>query len=340
MNDPRQATLLHPFAAGLVDPPRAGERALLLNAPAGLSLPDAFTAELVAVQDLRPAFLALRQAGFQVAPTPEGEGYDLALVLCGRHRRQNQAWLAEALQRTRPGGRILAAGAKTDGIAGLRRTVEALLPIEDHAAKYHGTAFWLERPGNAGPAIAALDAGTADEEIEEGFVTGAGLFSAAHVDPGSRLLAGCLPRGFKGEAADLGAGWGYLSVKLAEASPELARIDLYEANHAACRAAERNMACLAPQASADIRWHDLLSEPVPRRYDLVVMNPPFHQGRAAEPALGLGMISAAAAALKPRGRLLMVANRHLPYERAIGGSFGASRQLLAEAGYKIIEAVR
>lgn len=339
MNDSAQATLFHPFVADLLDMPRAGERALLLNAPAGLSLPEGLEATLSAVQDFRPAFLALQRAGFQVTPAPEGEGYDLGLVLCGRHRRQNEDWVAEVLQRTRPGGRILVAGARTDGIASLCKAVGALLPIEGRAAKYHGTAFWLERPEDAGPAIAALRSATG-EQPQGGFVAGAGLFSAGHADPGSLLLAGCLPRGFKGEAADFGAGWGYLSVKLAGASPELARIDLYEASHAACRAAERNMARLAPQVSAETHWHDLLSEPVPRRYDLVVMNPPFHQGRSAEPALGIGMIAAAAAALKPKGRLLMVANRHLPYERALGRHFGSSRQLLVEAGYKIIEAVR
>ena len=39
-------------------------------------------------------------------------------------------------------------------------------------------------------------------------------------------------------------------------------------------------------------WHDLLAEPVERRYDAIVMNPPFHQGRAAEPEIGAGMIAA------------------------------------------------
>ena len=55
--------------------------------------------------------------------------------------------------------------------------------------------------------------------------------------------------------------------------------------------------------------------------DAVVMNPPFHTGRTAEPGLGQAFITAAARLLAPQGQLWMVANRHLPYETALGGQF-------------------
>ena len=45
--------------------------------------------------------------------------------------------------------------------------------------------------------------------------------------------------------------------------------------------------------------------------------------------------------LGPRtARLVLVANRHLPYEQAFAGAFASRRVLCDEGGYKVIEAVR
>ena len=51
--------------------------------------------------------------------------------------------------------------------------------------------------------------------------------------------------------------------------------------------------------------------------DAVVMNPPFHEGRKADPELGQAFIEAAAGMLGAKGKLYMVANRHLPYEETL-----------------------
>ena len=45
-------------------------------------------------------------------------------------------------------------------------------------------------------------------------------------------------------------------------------------------------------------------------------------------------------ALLPGGRLWLVANRHLPYEAALGVGFGSVREVAARDGFKVIEAVR
>jgi 16S rRNA (guanine1207-N2)-methyltransferase len=70
------------------------------------------------------------------------------------------------------------------------------------------------------------------------------------------------------------------------------------------------------------------------------MNPPFHAGRAAEPAIGQGMILAACRALKPGGRLYLVANRHLPYEQVLAKEFRKSGEAVRDARYKVLWAVR
>src|SRR5690606_34707718 len=111
--------------------------------------------------------------------------------------------------------------------------------------------------------------------------------------------------------------WGFLSHALARRTAGLERIDLYEADHASLEAARRNLAGRKDGPELGFYWHDLVTERVDGRYELIVMNPPFHQGRAAEPAMGKAMIMAAFSGLKPGGRLIMVQNRGLPYARTL-----------------------
>ena len=75
-----------------------------------------------------------------------------------------------------------------------------------------------------------------------------------------------------------------------------------------------------------------------KRYEWVVTNPPFHRGRKADPGLGQAIIRAAAAALRPGGRLVLVANRQLPYEAELARSFGAVEQLALDGGFKVLSA--
>jgi 16S rRNA (guanine1207-N2)-methyltransferase len=68
------------------------------------------------------------------------------------------------------------------------------------------------------------------------------------------------------------------------------------------------------------------------------MNPPFHVGRSDAPELGRAFIAAAARALRPGGRLWLVANRHLPYEAALAGAFAFVNVLADAQGFKVITA--
>jgi len=299
-------------------------------------------------QGFRPDFLGLQRAGHDVSPEPSGDGYDLALVQAGRHRGQNEAWLADAIERVKPGGLVVVAGGKMEGISSLRKRMAKDLPLGGHLAKNHGEVFWLERNGEAEAWASQPDTPTPKGEgvsgggvlVEGGFSTAPGMFSHDRADAGSVLLAEELPANLKGLAADFCAGWGYLAATLAARAPGISAIELFEADHASLEAAKVNMASLAPNLPAQFHWIDLVSEKVDRRFDVIVMNPPFHQGRAAEPGIGHAMIRAASGALKAGGRLLMVANRGLPYEAALKAGFGRVEELADESGFKVWKARR
>lgn len=316
----------------MLDTPTDG-RSLVLGPGAGFRLPGGFGGTLTLVQGFRPDHQALAHAGFEVAAEATGENYDNALVLLGRHRRENEARLMEAMTRVRPGGLIVAAGTKKDGAGSFRKRIETLLPITGHASKYHGIVFWFDRPDAiAEELVAALQAGA---PAADGFRTAPGGFSDDGVDRGSRLLADNLPDDIKGHVADFGAGWGYLSVMVAKRFP-VAQIDLYEAHHGSLEAARHNMAQMAAGTPCRFFWRDLASEPTETRYDTIVMNPPFHTGRAAEPDIGKTLIARAAKALKPGGRLFLVANRPLPYEGAMEACFSRHGEICRDSAFKVL----
>ncbi|MGX5830417.1 class I SAM-dependent methyltransferase [Mesorhizobium sp. 43Arga] len=329
-------TLFHPFEVEALSLPRKGERVLFLGAEPGLRLPSGFEATLHLVQGFRPYFRALQAAGFTVTPQTEGDGFEAALVLAGRHRGQNELRIAEALERVTPGGLVVIAGGKDDGIASLRKRVDELVPLDGHMPKYHGIAFWLRRPVDV-QAAATLRAANPALLIEERFHTAPGMFSFDRVDAGSKLLVDNLPGDLRGHAADFCAGWGYVAAEMAARSSGLSGLDLYEADFDALEASKGNLASTVAQG---FFWTDLLAEPVERRYDVIAMNPPFHRSRAAEPEIGAGMIRAAAKALKAGGRLFMVANRQLPYEPVLSAAFASHAELARDGMFKVFSARR
>jgi 16S rRNA (guanine1207-N2)-methyltransferase len=336
--DDSQKTLFHPFDTGDIDPPGKGQRVLFLGAESGFRLPDGFDADLTLVQGFRPDFLKLKATRHAVLPEAEGEGFDMALVLAGRHRGLNEAWLAEALRRTGSDATIVVAGAKENGIASLRKRLETLTPIEGSLSKFHGQAVWLRRPADAMAVATMLDPDRRGALLDNRFRAAPGMFSHDRIDEGSRLLADNLPTDLSGAVADFCAGWGYLSAEVLARCAKIASLDLFEADHASLQAAKLNLA--DARVPAKLHWTDLASEPVARAFDAIVMNPPFHQGKAADPAIGNAMIRAASAALKPNGRLWMVANRGLPYEPALAAGFRQSGELLRDGRFKILWAMR
>ena len=330
-------TLLFPFERGILDVPGKGERVLVLGASAGFRMPDGAAADVTAVQDFRPDYLALEKAGFHAVAEAEGEGYDLALILLGRHRRENELRFAEALTRVKPGGLIVAAGTKKDGAPSVAKRMGEIVSVAEQMSKHHGIVFWCVRPE-------ALDAATIAPLFPEavitphGFETAVGGFSEGRIDEGSQLLLGSLPEKLTastGRIADFCAGWGYLSVEVAR-KYQMGALDLYEAHRRSLEAAKRNFQKLAPDAPAGFHWHDLVGERVAGRYDAIIMNPPFHQSRSAEPDLGKAMIKAASVAMKPGGRLYLVANRGLPYEAVLKEHFSACGEVARDGTFKVL----
>jgi 16S rRNA (guanine1207-N2)-methyltransferase len=340
-NDPALATLLLPFAGGMLALPPAG-RILFLGARTSTAMAALLPHDRTACrQDFRPEADALGKAGFTVG-TSEHEATGsaaLVLVLPPRQREAARFFLASAVMAA--GAVVLAAAANNEGARSLADDLVRIAGPVEHLAKNKCRAFWAK----VDPA--RLDRARIGDWLAHGeprpvaggrFLSRPGLFAWDHIDPGSALLAQCLPADLGGRGADLGCGFGVLAAAVLARGTAITALDLYDAERGAVDLARRNLEGSAMKL--DFLWHDV-TRGLPRRYDFIVSNPPFHAGRTNRAALGQAFIAAAAKALLPGGRLLLVANRHLPYEATLAEHFGTRVRVLREAiGYKVIEAVK
>lgn len=337
--DPQLEALLLPFASGEVV---ASADTLFLNARGAACLP-AIAREWTCVQGFKPEADRLASAGFRVSASLPAQDMRFArvLVLMPRQRDRSRAWLVEGLRHLRPDGVLAisqsnAAGARS-AVEDLGRLAEPLQAL----SKHHCKVAWVS-PGAQwrDPVLAQawIDAAAARPVTGTPWRSRPGVFAHDRVDAGSALLAAHLPADLSGAAADLGAGWGFLSATLVQRCPGIRSLDLFEADADALALARENLA-EAP-VPCRFHWHDVAGDPsLPHAaFDVVVSNPPFHVQGVDDPDLGRAFIAAAARLLRPGGRFWMVANRHLPYERALAAEFASSREVAVAAGFKVIEA--
>lgn len=291
--------------------------------------------DIDAEQSFRPEYLRLKQAGWSVVPRLSSGAYQLGQILLTKHKEENLANIARGWALLARGGILVCAGANDDGAASLEKHVGKAFGLKGSLSKFHCRVFWLDR-GERPPPDYWHDLASLRPVGDGSWVSQPGIFSWDRIDDGSALLAKHLPDDLAGHVADFGCGWGYLSREVLAHAKGVTKIDLIDAEYRAIEAARANV--VDPRAT--FHWLDLAAEAAPATYDAIVCNPPFHAGRAAEPALGQGIIAAAARALRPGGRFYVVANRGLPYEPLLKASFASFETLADNNKFRVSRAMR
>ena len=314
----------------------------IFRAAAGSYLEGLRGRALSCLQTAKPEADALARLGFDpLAESAAPAG--LAVVFATKHKEEVLYHIARAAELLEAGGELIVSAANDLGAASLeRRCAEAFGPVETYSK--HKCRVFRARNDPARRDAALLDAWRRGGELrrlaESGLYSQPGLFSWKQVDPGSRLLAGQLPAELRGRGADLGAGNGYLSRELLSRAAGVTELHLFEAEKKALDAAARNLEAGAGTAELHWHWADVTQGLGVDRLDFVVMNPPFHAGRNTVPALGRAFVQVALAALKPGGRLFLVANRHLPYAAEITAPGGVVTQQIESGGFRVLIAER
>jgi 16S rRNA (guanine1207-N2)-methyltransferase len=333
--------LFLPISDGSLRLPADGS-VLFLRARDGFRLREMAQAGWLCEQSFKPFADALARNGLTIGEATLEARFKLVLVLPPRQREEARALFARAAVHAE-GGTVLACVPNAEGAKSAQADLQALLGSVSHLSKHKCRVFWGSSQAQTCDR-ALLDAWLALDRPQPnvaGYLSRPGLFAWDRIDTASALLAAHLPDDLHGQVADFGAGYGFLAAQIIARCARITALDLYEAEARALEPARLNIEHALQQSGRElafaVHWHDVTAG-VEQRYDAIVSNPPFHQGRADLPELGRAFIARAANALLPHGRLWLVANRHLPYESTLAAHFEQVRTVTTQDGFKVIEA--
>lgn len=184
---------------------------------------------------------------------------------------------------------------------------------------------WKGYPLGEGGSVSGLPAVFARERLDIGtrLLLPDVRQAAAKLAPGSKVL-------------DLACGNGVLGLEALAAQPALSVV-FSDVSSQAVASARYNVERLAPAAEARFCHGDGVPEDA-GAFDLILLNPPFHEGGVVGDHIALRLFQQAARHLAKSGQLLMVGNRHLGYHRSLQRYFPVVTQLQADPKFVVFSA--
>lgn len=261
-----------------------------------------------------------------------------------------QQLIWEAFHALRIGGKCYIAGANDEGVKPAVRLLESIFGATRLEAQHSGHRMAVATKAQIAPS--SLTEGTSPfldpDHFREVSVTikgraytlssRPGVFSWEHLDDATQILGDLMDIGAGESVLDLGCGAGALGLTAATLSGT-GRVLMVDADAEAVRCAARGIAN-AGLANVEARASDVGGAVGDERFDVVVSNPPFHQGKATDLTVPQQFIADAYAHLHVGGRLYLVANRTLPYEKVMADRFGDVRTLHDGRRFKVLGATR
>lgn len=285
----------------------------------------------------------LEAAGYPAAPAfppAARQGtYETVLCLLPKQKEEAQAFLGQGALALSDGGTLVAAAANDAGGARIEKWFKAMgFSSAQHLSKHKARVVWAKKDSFGEETAQGWAAQGQLQQIDiegEAYFSQAGLFGWNRIDQGSKRLGEYLPDNLSGVGADFGCGYGYLARQVLSQNPDIEKLYVLDADARAVHAAQKNLEGFPVEP----KWEDL-TIPVPTLppLDFIVMNPPFHTGKKTDLDTGQDFIRTACAALKTGGRLFMVANTHLSYERCLEDLFSDVQKHAEKNGFKIFEA--
>jgi 16S rRNA (guanine1207-N2)-methyltransferase len=282
-----------------------------------------------------------------VYPDPAQHGpADAALLDIPKGREHVRAYLWAAALTLRPGGRLYLAGSNA---AGAKSAISDAAELFGDAPvlgvkSSHRIALALRPDRVTIPAAWATTSPLRPQmrfvrrpEGEFTIVTMPGIFSWDHLDDGTALLLDHLGAQPEDDVLDLGCGYGIIGLAAARAG---ARVTLIDDDLLAVRCARASIRANELQDRCEALPGDVTDAVRHRQFDLILSNPPFHQGVDVSTGVASRIVRESVDLMRPGGRLRIVANRFLPYDRAMREIFGNARTIADNGRCRVLESIR
>ena len=262
-----------------------------------------------------------------------------------KEKRVVEAVLQTLWQHLPEGGELFIAGYKQEGIKTFAKRCEAAWDCSVELERGEGQLH-LYRFAKLSERAELLQAEDyhALQQIGEWqqhpLLSKPGIFAWDRIDEGSAFLLEHLPQWLQAvdtqsaRALDLGCGNGVLALALLQAG--FREVVATDNNAAAIRAAEANLQTVADGQSVSVVADDCGST-LRGTFDVIVCNPPFHQGFDVEQDLTDRFLQATQRVMKAEGSALFVVNAFIPLERKATENFGHVRVLADNRRYKLVE---
>jgi len=287
-------------------------------------------------EEMRAAGWAAQFSDFDFSSWPVG-GLDAIFFRVAKEKPVVHHVINAAAERLAAGGRLLLSGGKQQGIKTYAR----------HAAERLGGALDFRKMGNEylavircgdqrGAALDERDYATLRPVISDGalsYLSKPGLYGWDKVDAGSALLVAHLPECAPQQVLDLGCGYGYLSVQAWHRlqPPRIVATDNNAAALLACRANFAAQGIVGEVIGADC------GAGIKGMFDLVLCNPPFHQGFGVERDLTARFVASARRHTSAQGQALFVTNAFLPLEQVARRYYAQVIPLVNDGRFRVTQ---
>jgi 16S rRNA (guanine1207-N2)-methyltransferase len=278
-------------------------------------------------------------AGMAATPWPPQGPFDLALVRLPKARDEQAMTMHAATSVVPDRGRLIVYGGNDEGIRSVAPMLEGIATeVTTIATRGHGRVLAARRAGSAGALRAALVAWRTVSRLKiagagHDWVSYPGCFATGRVDEGTALLLSVLPPLAPGASVlDYGCGTGAVAAAALSLEPGL-RIDALDNDTVALEAVRENVP--GARRVLGIRVADADR----RDYQIILSNPPLHQGIAEDRGPLEQLISDAAAHLVPNGCLQLVVQRRVALERLLTRHFPKAEAVAQTGQHRVWRAV-
>jgi 16S rRNA (guanine1207-N2)-methyltransferase len=268
----------------------------------------------------------------------EPHSIDSVFFRVSKERASSHYIINQAAKLLKPEGKLVLTGGKNDGLKTYVKQACAI--FGDHtSAEKHGSCY-LATVQRHNTDLAQLD----DKNYAQTRTVEAlslqskpGIFGWEKIDRGSAFLCTHLAAFLARRSVaprtmlDLGCGYGYLSMQASEYG--FTHITATDNNAAALAATTINLGQLT--IDTDIIAGDA-GDQINRRFDIILCNPPFHQGFSIDGDMTVKFLSAAKRLLSSAGQALFVVNNFIPLEHKAKDYFRYIEVIANNGSFKLV----
>jgi 23S rRNA (guanine1835-N2)-methyltransferase len=189
-----------------------------------------------------------------------------------------------------------------------------------------------------GPTASPYPLSVKVESLEKPLINHSNLFSRDKLDIGTRFFLEHVPANDDKNILDLGCANGIIGIKAKMLNPQ-AKIIFSDESAMAIESAKINYHNYFSD-EAQFIWTNCFEGQPQGQLDLILCNPPFHQGNTIGDFVARQMFQDSLRSLRAGGKIRVIGNSHLGYQMKLKKIFGNSKIIATNKKFIICDAIK